>query len=66
MRIITGRPLSFFDITAGIAMVCAPGILLPNPPPVYSLISTSSSGLMPIQPDADATVRATLCVEPCR
>ena len=63
MRIITGRPLSFFDISAGIAIDCAPGILLPNPPPVYSLISTSSSGFTPTQPATDATVRARLCVE---
>lgn len=66
MRIITGRPFSFFDSSAGIAIVCAPGILLPKPPPVYSLMSTSSSGLIPIQPAAEATVRATLCVDPCR
>ena len=66
MRIITGRPFSFFDITAGIAMVCAPGILLPKPPPQYSLMRTTSSGLMPTQPATDDTVRARLCVEPCR
>ena len=66
MRIITGRPFSFFDSSAGIAIECAPGILLPKPPPVNSLMSTSSSGLMPTQPAIDATVRATLCVEPWR
>ena len=65
MRIITGRPFSFFDIRAGIAIDCAPGILLPNPPPVYSLTRTSSSGLMPTQPATDATVRARLCVDTC-
>ena len=66
MRIITGRPFSFFDSSAGIAIVCAPGILLPKPPPVYSLMTTTSVGFTPTQPATDAIVRDTLCVEPCR
>ena len=65
MRIITGRPV-FFDSKAGIAIVCAPGIFPPNPPPQYSLMTTTSLCGMPTQPDTLATVRATDCVEPCR
>ena len=40
MRIMTGAPV-FFASSAGTATVCVPGILLPKPPPVYSLISTT-------------------------
>ena len=43
MRIITGA-LAFFESSAGIAIEMAPGILLPKPPPVYSLISTTCFG----------------------
>ena len=66
MRIITGRPFSFLERSAGIAMLCAPGILLPKPPPQYSLMITTSSGLAPTHPATEATVRDTLCVEQCR
>ncbi len=66
MRIITGRPFSFFDSSAGIAIVCAPGILLPKPPPQYSLMITTSRCGTPTQPATVATVRDRLCVEPCR
>jgi len=39
--------------------------LLPNPPPVYSLISTTSSGLMFIQRAIAGTVCLVLCVPVC-
>ena len=65
MRIITGVPV-FLAISAGIAMLCEPGILLPKPPPVYSLMRTTSSGLRPTIRAMLGTVWATLCVEPCR
>ena len=65
MRIITGA-LAFFDNSAGIAIDTAPAPLLPNPPPVYSQISTTSAGVMPTQRAMPATVAATLCVEPWR
>ena len=65
MRIITGAPI-FFARSAGTATVCVPGILLPKPPPVYSLMSTTCSGRMPTHRATEATVRTTLCVEQCR
>src|SRR2546426_503905 len=65
LRIITGPPI-FFASNAGTATVCVPGILLPKPPPVYSLMSTICSGLMPTHRATDSTVRITLCVEQCR
>ncbi len=40
MRIITGA-LAFFDKSAGITSDTPPVILLPNPPPVYSLTKTT-------------------------
>ena len=43
MRIITGA-FAFFESSAGMAMKIDPGILLPNPPPVYSLIMTTWFG----------------------
>ena len=49
-------------MSAGIAIDCAN---LAEPPPGYSLMSTSSSGLTPTQPATDATVRARLCVDTC-
>jgi hypothetical protein len=65
IRSITGVPV-FLAISAGIAMLCDPGILLPKPPPVYSLMSTTSSGLRPTRRAMFGTVCAVLCVEPCR
>ena len=65
MRIITGA-LAFFESSAGIAIEMAPGILLPKPPPVYSLMITTLSGVTPVQRATDATVCTVLCVEPCR
>ena len=65
MRIITGA-LAFFASSAGIADDTAPAPLLPNPPPVYSQIRTTSDGGMPTQRAMPATVNATLCVEACR
>jgi hypothetical protein len=58
--------LTFFDSTAGIAIETAPAPLLPNPPPVYSQISTTFDGSMPTQRATGSTVRITLCVEQCR
>ena len=61
MRIITGA-LAFFDSSAGMMAEMPPVILLPNPPPVYSLMKTTLSGSM-IQPARDAgRVCAVLCV----
>jgi len=65
MRIITGPPI-FFARSAGTATVYVPGILLPKPPPVYSLMTTICSGGTPTHCATDATVRITLCVEQCR
>jgi hypothetical protein len=65
MRIITGA-LAFFDSSAGIAMEMAPAPLLPNPPPAYSLISTTFEASMLSHDASGSTVRATLWVEPCR
>ena len=65
MRIITGA-LAFFASSAGMAIECAPGILLPKPPPVYSLTMTTLSSGTPTQRATGPTVCATLCVEPCR
>ena len=65
IRIITGA-LAFFDRSAGMAIEMAPGILLPKPPPVYSLMTTTLSGVMPVQRATDATVCTVLCVEPWR
>src|SRR5271170_5357107 len=42
-RIITGA-LHFFESSAGMVSEIAPVILLPNPPPVYSLMKTTLSG----------------------
>ena len=60
-RIITGA-FSFFDSSAGITRVSAPVILLPNPPPVYSLMKTILSSSMCIQRAIAATVWKVLCV----
>ena len=65
MRIITGAP-AFFDSSAGIAIEIAPAPLLPKPPPQYSLIRTMFDASMPSQLASGSSVRATLCVEPCR
>src|SRR2546430_3852161 len=62
MRIITGA-LSFFDSRAGIIDVIVPVALLPKPPPVYSLMSTTSFGSRCSQREIDPTVCTTLCVE---
>src|ERR1043166_3597546 len=43
MRIMTGA-LAFFESSAGMHMKIDPGILLPKPPPVYSLIITTCDG----------------------
>ena len=72
MRIITGA-LAFFESSAGMHMKIDPGILLPNPPPVNSLMMTvfaaasagGTCGPNTQRPTA-ATVCIVLCVEPCR
>ncbi len=64
MRIITGAPLSFFDNSAGMVIDTAPAALLPNPPPVYSLTSTTSAGSTPTHDAIGSTVRTRLCVVP--
>jgi hypothetical protein len=43
MRIITGAP-AFFESSAGIMQCTEPVARLPKPPPVYSVISTTSLG----------------------
>ena len=65
MRIITGA-FAFFESSAGMAIETAPPPLLPNPPPVYSQISTTSFGSMPTHLATASTVRTTLWVEQCR
>ena len=65
MRIITGA-LAFLESSAGIAIEMAPGILLPKPPPVYSLTITTSAGFTPAQRAKAPTVCTVLCVEPWR
>src|SRR6266566_518338 len=64
MRIITGA-LAFFDSSAGIAVKIELGILLPNPPPVYSLMNTICSGGMPTHRATDATDCTVLWVDAC-
>ena len=60
MRIITGA-LAFFARSTGITSEIAPVILLPNPPPVYSLTTTTSSGGTPTQrDDAEHGLRGAL------
>ena len=45
MRIITGA-LTFFDSRAAMIIETPPVTLLPNPPPVYSLMKTILSASM--------------------
>src|SRR6187431_266201 len=61
MRIITGA-LAFLASSTGIISEIAPVILLPNPPPVYSLTTTTFSGGTLTQRDTPTTVCAVLCV----
>ena len=61
IRIITGA-FAFFDSSTGMISEMAPVILLPNPPPVYSLMTTTLSGSMPTQRATPGTVCAVLCV----
>jgi hypothetical protein len=55
MRIMTGA-FNLRDRIAGIIMITEPVTLLPNPPPVYSLISTTWSGFRFIQRAIAGTV----------
>ena len=64
MRIITGA-FAFFESSAGIAVNTDDEPLLPNPPPVYSLMMTTFSRSMPTQRATAPTVRIVLCVEQC-
>jgi hypothetical protein len=61
MRIITGE-LAFFESNAGIISETPAVILLPKPPPVYSLIRTTLSGSIFSQRAIAGTVCAVLCV----
>ena len=65
MRIITGA-FALRASSAGMTIETAPPPLLPNPPPVYSEINTTSDASMPTQLAIEPTVRCRLCVEPCR
>ncbi len=58
--------LAFFASSAGMIDVCVPVALLPNPPPVYWLMITTSFCSMWSHRATDATVCTTLCVEQCR
>ena len=51
---------------AATSLMGAPEILLPNPPPQYSVTSTTSDWSMPRRFASDAWVRAVLWVEVCR
>ena len=51
MRIITGAPV-FFESSAGMMAEIALVILLPKPPPVYSLMTTTSLAIH-VQPARD-------------
>ena len=64
MRIITGA-LTFFDRSAGMTVNTDDDPLLPKPPPVYSLMITTSFGSMPTQRATALIVRMVLCVEQC-
>ena len=61
MRIITGA-LAFLESSAGITSEIPPVILLPNPPPVYSLVNTTLSASIFSQRAIAGTVWAVLCV----
>ena len=63
-RIITGLP-TLRESSAGIRAWMDEEILLPNPPPQYSVMSTRSVGSIPIHRAMPASVRAVLCVEQC-
>ena len=64
MRIITGA-FAFFDSSAATAVNTDDDPLLPNPPPVYSLMITTLAGSMPTHRATALTVRIVLCVEQC-
>ena len=61
MRIITGAP-AFLASSAGIMHCTEPVARLPKPPPVYSVMSTTSAGSSRIQRAIEATVCTALCV----
>ena len=58
-RIMTGLPI-FLDSRIGICACGYPLILLPNPPPVNSLMSTTSDGSIPAYRAIGPTARAVL------
>jgi hypothetical protein len=64
MRIITGA-FPFFESSAVTQVNTDEDPLLPNPPPVYSLMMTSFARSMPTQRATAAIVRMVLCVEQC-
>ncbi len=61
MRIITGTSV-FFESSAGIMHCTEPVARLPKPPPVYSVMRTTSFGSRRIQRAMEATVWTALCV----
>ncbi len=64
--IITGRPFAFRDRRAGTRSVTVPRILLPKPPPQYSLMMTRSSSSSPRAAAWARLVCETLWVEQWR
>ena len=61
---MTGR-LILRDNSAGTKSIWLPLILLPNPPPQYSLIRTTSSMSKPSRPATARRVCTKLCVDAC-
>ena len=61
MRIITGA-FAFFESSAGIMHCTEPVARLPKPPPVYSVMSTTSAGSRRSHREIDATVCTALWV----
>jgi hypothetical protein len=59
MRIITGA-FAFLDNSAGIIIETPPVILLPNPPPVYSLMKTTLLGSIFSHLASTGSVRSVL------
>ena len=50
--------VGFFESSAGMAIERAPGILLPNPPPLYSLMKMTCAGSTPTHRATPPTGRA--------
>ena len=65
MRIITGAPV-FFASSAGMAIVCVAGDLAAEAAAGVLADDDDLLASTPTHRATDATVCATLCVEPCR